>query len=71
MSLWNRAESIIAAKEQVREAYATLCKVQKHAQQIPASFLDDRAEHLADTRQIPKAMALKQLISAERQSSIF
>jgi peroxiredoxin len=71
MSLWNRAESIIAAKEQVREAYATLRKVQKHAQQIRATFLDDRAEHLADTRQIPKAMALKQLIRAERQSSIF
>jgi hypothetical protein len=40
MSLWNRAESIIAAKEQVREAYATLRKVQNmHNRFVPPSLM--------------------------------
>jgi hypothetical protein len=69
--LWNRAEAIIQAKAQVREAYALLRQVQQHAKQIRDAFLEDRAEHLANTQNIDKAAALRQLIRAERQSSIF
>jgi hypothetical protein len=42
-----------------------------NAKQIRDTFLEDRAEHLANTRNIDKATALRQLIRAERQSSIF
>ena len=60
--LWNRAEAIIQAKTQVREAYALLRQVQQHAKQIRDAFLEDRAEHLANTQNIDKATALRQLI---------
>ena len=70
-TLWNRAEAMIQAKAQVKEAYAVLRQVQLNATKIRESFLDDRAEHLASTRQIQKETALRQLIRAERQSSIF
>ena len=51
----DRAHAIIAAKKQLKEAYQTLHKVQKHAQQIRDSFLEDCAEHLASTTEITKA----------------
>jgi hypothetical protein len=60
--LWNRAEAIIQAKAQVKEAYALLRKVQANAKQIRDTFLEDCAEHLANTRNIDKATALRQLI---------
>jgi hypothetical protein len=70
--LWDHAVAIIHAKAQIKEAaYALLQKAEQHAQQICDSFLDDRAQHLLDTRQIPKELALRQLIWAEHQSSIF
>jgi hypothetical protein len=71
MPLWDRAEAIIQAKHQVKEAYALLRKVQKDARQIRDAFLEDRAEHLAETRQISKETAVRQLLRAERQAAIF
>jgi hypothetical protein len=70
-NLVNRAEALLAARAQVCDAYALLRQIQHNAQKIRDAFLDDRAAHLADTRHITQAMAVKQLISAERQSSIF
>jgi hypothetical protein len=66
-----REEAINKAKAQITEAYQILRKVQKHARQIRETFLEDRAEHLADTRDMTKANALRQLLMAERSSSIF
>jgi hypothetical protein len=71
ISLWHRAEAILQAKAQLKEAYAVLRQVQRDAKKIRDSFLDDRAEHLASTRQIDKATAVRQLLRAERQASIF
>ena len=71
ITLWNRAEAIIQAKAQLKEAYSVLRQVQQNATKIRESFLDDRAEHLANTRNIQKETALRELIRAERQSSIF
>ena len=71
ISLWNRAEAIIHAKAQLKAAYAVLRQVQRDAKKIRDSFLDDRAEHLAETRQIDKATAVRQLLRAERQAAIF
>ena len=51
----DRAHAIIAAKEQLKEAYTVLCKVQKHAKQIRDSFLEDHVEHLTSTWEIMKA----------------
>jgi hypothetical protein len=69
--LWDRAEAILQAKQQVKEAYATLREVQQDARRIRDSFLEDLAEYMANTRRKDKATTLKQLLSAERQSSIF
>jgi len=66
-----RAVAISNAKGQIKDAYSLLRKVQKNAKQIRETFLEDRAEHLAETREVTKAAALKQLIAAERSSSIF
>jgi hypothetical protein len=44
-----RKEAITKAKSQITEAYQILWKVQKHARQIRETFLEDRAEHLAET----------------------
>jgi hypothetical protein len=71
LTLWNRAEEIIQAKAQVKAAYAVLRQVQKDARKIRDSFLEDRADHLAETQQTTKAMALKQLLRAEKQAAIF
>lgn len=49
--LWEHATAIIQAKAQVKEAYALLQSVQKDAKQIRDAFLEDRAEHLAETQQ--------------------
>ena len=69
--LMDCAQAIIHAKKQLKEAYATLRKVQKHAKQIRDSFLMDRAEHLANTSNITKANALQQLLCTERQTLTF
>ena len=66
-----RETAISKAKSLITEAYKTLRKVQKNARRIRESFLEDRAEHLAETREISKAVALRQLLTAERSSSIF
>jgi hypothetical protein len=71
LTLWNRAEEIIRAKAQVKAAYATLRQVQKDARKIRDSFLEDRAEHLAETQHTTKAAALRQLLRAEKQAAIF
>ena len=65
MPLWEHSEAIIQARIQVKEAYATLRKIQQDARCIQKSFLEDLAEHMADTRQMEKATALKQLLRAE------
>ena len=52
------AQAIINAKKQLKEAYATLRKVQKNAKQIQDSFLMNRAKHLANTSNIHKAAAV-------------
>jgi hypothetical protein len=62
--------AISKAKTLIMEAYKTLCKVQKNARRIRETFLEDRAKHIAETREIVKAAALRQLFSAERSSSI-
>ena len=56
--LMDHAHAIIAAKKQLKDAYHTLQKVQKHARQIRDSFLKDHAEHLASTKEITKAAAV-------------
>lgn len=66
-----RETAIAKARSQIKDAYDLLRKVQKNAKQIRESFLEDRAEHLEETREISKAAALRQLIAAERSSSIF
>jgi hypothetical protein len=70
-TLWNRAEAILQAKAQVKEAYALLRQVQQNAKKIRDSFLEDRADHLAATNNTDKATALRQLLRAERQTAIF
>jgi hypothetical protein len=49
LPLWKRAQAIIDTKTQVKEAYQLLRTIQKHAKEIRDSFLEDRAEHLAET----------------------
>jgi hypothetical protein len=71
LPLWDRAQAIIAAKAQVKEAYQLLCTVQRHAKEIRDSFLEDQADHLAETQQIDKYTALRQLLNAERQTMMF
>jgi hypothetical protein len=63
--------AISKAKSLITEAYKTLRKVQKNARRIRESFLEDRAEHLSETREISKAVALRQLLTTEGSSSIF
>ena len=63
--LMDHAHTIIAAKKQLKDAYQTLQKVQKHARQIRDSFLEDRAKHLASTKEITKAAAVQQILHAE------
>ena len=65
------AHTIIAAKKQLKDAYQTLQKVQKHAQQIRDSFLEDHAEHLASTKEITKAAAVCQILRAKHQTMTF
>jgi hypothetical protein len=66
-----KAEMIMQAKAQVRDAYLALRSVQKNARLIRDQFLDDRAQHLADTQNLMKAAAVTQLLRAERQCAIF
>jgi hypothetical protein len=67
----SRDEAITKARSQIKDAYSLLRKVQMKAKQIRETFLEDCATHLEETRAITKAAALRQLISAERSSSIF
>ena len=46
-------------------------KFKKHARQIRDQFLEDRAEHLASTKEITKAAAVRQILCAERQTITF
>ena len=69
--LMDRAHAIIAAKKQLKEAYNVQRKVQKHTKQIQDSFLEDRVEHLASTREIMKVAVVKQILCAERQTITF
>jgi hypothetical protein len=55
----------------VKAAYAILRQVQKDACKIRDSFLEDHAEHLAETQNTTKAAALRQLLCAEKQAAIF
>ena len=67
-----RESAINAARAQIQAAYGVLRQVQQNASKIRETFLEDRAEHLAATRDgVTKAVALRQLIAAERSSSIF
>jgi hypothetical protein len=66
-----RDQAISNARLQIKDAYQCLRKVQQNAKVIRDAFLEDRAEHMEATRNITKADALKQLITAERSSSIF
>jgi hypothetical protein len=66
-----REEAISKAKVQISEAYNILRKAQKHAKRIRETFLKDRAEHLAETRDMTKAAAVRQLLLAERSSAIY
>jgi hypothetical protein len=67
-----REAAIMSAKTQIKETYGVLQTVQMNTTKIRETFLKDRAEHIADTRDgITKAAALWQLIAAERSSSIF
>jgi hypothetical protein len=69
--LWDRAQAIIDARQQVKDAYALLRQIQCDARQIRDSFLEDRATHLAETRNMDKAQAIRQLLQAERQALTF
>jgi hypothetical protein len=55
----------------VKAAYAILRQVQKDAYKIRDSFLEDRAEHLAETQNTTEVAALQQLLRAEKQAAIF
>jgi hypothetical protein len=67
-----RESAILLARSQIKAAYDALRKVQQNASKIRETFLEDRAEHLAATRDgVTKAVAIRQLIAAERSSSIF
>ena len=67
-----RESAINTARAQIQNAYGVLRQVQQNASKIRETFLEDRAEHLAATRDgVTKAVALRQLIAAERSSSIF
>jgi hypothetical protein len=67
----SRAEMLQHARQQVKEAYAALGEVQQNARAICNQFLEDHAEHLAETQNMSKAAALCQLLHAERQCAIF
>ena len=67
----DRAQAIISAKQQLKEAYKVLCQVQANARQIRDSFLIDHAEHLTQTRQLTKAQAIQQTLQAEQQAVTF
>ena len=69
--LFDRAQAIIKAKQQLKEAYKVLRQVQANAQQIRDSFLIDQVEHLAETRQLTKAQAIRQILQAEQQAVTF
>ena len=69
--LLDRAQAIIKAKQQLKEAYKVLRQVQANARQIRDSFLINRAEHLAETRQLTKAQAIRQILQAEQQAVTF
>ena len=56
--LLDRAQAIIQAKQQLKEAYKVLRQVQDNAQQIHDSFVINHTEHLADTQQLMKAQAI-------------
>jgi hypothetical protein len=64
-------EAITKAKSQITEVYNILWKVQMRSRQIREMFLEDRAEHLAETQDMTKANALQQLLMAERSFLIF
>jgi hypothetical protein len=68
-----REEAILSAKSQIQEAYGVIRTVQQNSSKIRETFLENRAEHLAATRDgVTKAAALRQLIATtERSSSIF
>jgi hypothetical protein len=55
-----RVSAILSAKQaQIQEAYGVLRTVQQNASKIRETFLEDRAEHLAATRDgVTKADAL-------------
>jgi hypothetical protein len=66
-----KADMITEAKAQVKAAYQALRNVQKNARTIRDKFLEDRAQHLADTQNMTKLAAINQLLRAERQCNIF
>jgi hypothetical protein len=62
---------ITDARAQVKDAYMALRTVQTHARTIRDRFLEDRAQHLADTQNMTKSAAVNQLLRAERQCTMF
>jgi hypothetical protein len=66
-----REMAISQAKHQIKESSTLLRQVQAKVKTIRESFLEDRAEHLAETQHMTQAAALRQLISAERSASTF
>jgi hypothetical protein len=66
-----KEEMIIQAKAQVKAAYHALRNVQRNARLKRDQFLEDRAQHLADTQNMTKAAAVNQLLRTERQCTIF
>ena len=67
----DHARTIIQAKQQLKDAYAVLCTIQKHARNIHDQFLVDQAKHLATTQEISKAAAVQQILRAECQATTF
>ena len=67
----DHACTIIDAKCQLKEAYTILCNVQKNAKKICVLFLEDHAEHLANTKEITKATAVQQILCAKHQTITF
>jgi hypothetical protein len=65
------ATMILHARAQVKAAYHALRDVQRNSRLIRDQFLEDRAQHLADTQNMTKAAAVGQLLRAERQCAIF
>ena len=71
LCLMDHAHEKIHTKKQLKEAYAILQNVQTHAKQIHDSFLEDWAEHLANTWEIAKVAAVPQILHAECQAITF